>query len=93
MCEELRSLRLGVDVAAMALEKGNARNYSEEQLYDEITQVIALFALCTGFPPSFSFLLLVNSSISASFFSFEVHDSLNWASLLVNSLLLIFVFS
>ena len=57
VCEELRSLRSGMDAVAMALEKGNARNYSEEQLYDEITQVIALFALGTGFPPSFSFLL------------------------------------
>ena len=41
VCEELRSLRSGMDAVAMALEKGNARNYSEEQLYDEITQVIA----------------------------------------------------
>ncbi|KAJ8430166.1 hypothetical protein Cgig2_028052 [Carnegiea gigantea] len=39
VCEELRSLRSGMDAVAMALEKGNLRNYSEEQLYDEITQV------------------------------------------------------
>ncbi|KAJ8444512.1 hypothetical protein Cgig2_028327 [Carnegiea gigantea] len=30
MCEELRSLRLGMDAIAMALEKGNRRNYTEE---------------------------------------------------------------
>ncbi|KAJ8428470.1 hypothetical protein Cgig2_017260 [Carnegiea gigantea] len=42
MCEELRSLRSGMDVVAMALEEGNLRNYSEEQVYDEITQVKGL---------------------------------------------------
>ena len=39
VCEELRSLRSGMDAVAMALEKGNVRNYSEEQLYNEITKV------------------------------------------------------
>jgi len=37
--EELRSLRSGMDAVAMALEKGNLRNYTKEQLYDEITKV------------------------------------------------------
>ena len=41
VCEELRSLRSGMDAVAMALEKDNLRNYSEEQLYDEIMKVIA----------------------------------------------------
>jgi len=39
VCEELRSLRSGMDAVAMALEKENLRNYTEEQLYDEITNV------------------------------------------------------
>ena len=39
VCEELRSLRSGMDAVAMALEKGNLRNYTKEQLYDEITKV------------------------------------------------------
>ena len=39
VCEELRSLRSGMDAVAMALEKGNLRNYTEEQLYDDITKV------------------------------------------------------
>ena len=39
VCEELRSVRSGIDVVAMALEKENLRNYTEEQLYDEITKV------------------------------------------------------
>jgi len=39
MCEELRSLRSGMDAVAMALEKVNLRNYTEEQLYDEITKI------------------------------------------------------
>ena len=41
VCEELRSLRSGMDAVAMALEKGNLRNDSEEQLYDYITKVIS----------------------------------------------------
>ena len=54
VCEELRSLRSGMDAVAMALEKGNLRNYSEEQLYDEITQVIAPSAFYLFFsPPDF----------------------------------------
>jgi len=28
-----------MDAVAMALEKGNLRNYSEEQLYDEVIKV------------------------------------------------------
>jgi len=28
-----------MDAVAMALEKGNLKNYTEEQLYDEITKV------------------------------------------------------
>jgi len=32
VCEELRSLRLGMDAVAMAFAKGNLRNYTEEQL-------------------------------------------------------------
>jgi len=39
VCEELRSLRSGMDAVAMALEKENLRNYTEEQLFDEITKV------------------------------------------------------
>ena len=39
VCEELRSLRSGMDGVAMALEKRNLRNYAEKQLYDEITKV------------------------------------------------------
>jgi len=39
VCEELRSLRLGMDVVARTLEKANLRNYTKEQLYNEITKV------------------------------------------------------
>lgn len=52
VCKELRSLRSGMDVVAMALEKGNLRNYTEEQLYDEITKVIAPSELHLFFFPS-----------------------------------------
>jgi len=39
MCEELKSLRLGMDAVALPLEKENLRNYTEQQHYDEITKV------------------------------------------------------
>ncbi|KAJ8447010.1 hypothetical protein Cgig2_033579 [Carnegiea gigantea] len=64
VCEELRSLRSGMDAVAMALEKGNARNYSEEQLYDKITQVIAPFAVGTGFSPLLQLLIVLQISFS-----------------------------
>ncbi|KAJ8434478.1 hypothetical protein Cgig2_012112 [Carnegiea gigantea] len=51
VCEELRSLGSDMDPIAMALKKGNLRNYSEKQLYDEITQVIAMLAFHLFFPP------------------------------------------
>jgi len=59
VCDELRSLRSGMDAVAMALKKGNLRNYSEEQLYDEITQVVAPFAF------HLFFFLLISGSASS----------------------------
>jgi len=39
MCEEMRSVRSDMDAIAIALEKGNLRNYTEEQLYMKFTKV------------------------------------------------------
>lgn len=42
VCDELKSLNSGVDAVAKAIQQGNSRNYTEEQLFDEITKIDGL---------------------------------------------------